>query len=70
MILFGFIIPFSICQCQGIFMSYGCDIFFIIIFVFIAINDENVIKKIRLFVVVFFAHFFFFQSTFQPQGVA
>ena len=51
-------------------MSYGCDIFFIIIFVFIAINDENVIKKIRLFVVVFFAHFFFFQSTFQPQGVA
>ena len=69
MILFGFIIPFSLCMCQGIFMSYGCDIFFIIIFVFIAINDENVIKKIRLFFVLF-THFVFFQSTFQPQGVA
>ena len=58
---------FSICLLLGLFMSKLCDVFLIIILIVIVINHIILLKLSQMF---FAAHFIFFQSKVQADGVA
>ena len=43
-----------LCLCQGLFFSYGCDLFFIMIFILIIINLIISLKQTQMFFYTFY----------------